>query len=75
MNQRRGKTHAASGADNGTTVNLQGLIRAVRDCQAALEAQGEEDSALRFEIFGDYLAEDVAEKGKPITFTTRMLGL
>lgn len=75
MQQRQGKSHAASGFDGGQTVSLQGLIRTIRDAQTALEAEGEEDSALRFEIFGDYLEQDVAQNNKPITFHMRMLGL
>lgn len=75
MNQRKGKMHAASGFDAGHKVDLQQLIRTVRDAQSDLEKAGEEDSALRFEIFGDYLEEDVAQKGKPLTYNARMLGL
>ena len=75
MNQRAGRYHAASLNDaGGGSIPLSQIIRFVRAAQAALERAKEEDSALRFEIFADYLEQDVVN-GKPFEFTTKALGL
>lgn len=74
MNQRAGKTHAAGMDQGGGSVQYSDLLRFVRAAQKALESEGEEDSALRFEILGDYLSEDY-KVGNPLTFTTKALGL
>lgn len=74
MNQRPGRYHSAALHDSGTSVPLSHLIRFVKAAQTALERHGEEDAALRFEIFGDYLQQDVVN-GKPFEFTTKTLGL
>lgn len=74
MNQRPGRYHSAALHDSGSAIPLSQLIRFVRAAQAALEKHGEDDSALRFEILGDYLQEDVVN-GKPFEFTTKTLGL
>jgi hypothetical protein len=74
-NQRRGSWHAASANDEGGgNVPLGSLIKFVRAAQAALEKESEDDAALRFEIFGDFLEKDVAN-GAPFTFSTKALGL
>lgn len=74
MNQRRGKMHAASMSDR-QDVPLAKIIRFVRQAQAALEGEGLEDEATRFEIFGDFLEEDVATGSHPLEFTYRSIGL
>ena len=74
MNQRAGKTHAAAMTDDGGSISLGSLIKFVRDAQKALEYEEEVDAALRFEIFGDYLEQDVVN-GAPFKFTTKALGL
>lgn len=74
MNQRSGKTHAAAAFDNRQTVDLAALIKFVADARFALEQEGEDESALRFELFEEYLREDVAN-GKPFGFTYKALGL
>ena len=71
-NQRPGKYHKASGADSGIHINAFALIKFCKEAQEVLQKRGEEDSALRFEILGDYLREDY--KGGQIN-TGRALGL
>jgi hypothetical protein len=74
MNQRAGKTHSAAATDNRQMVDLAALIKFVSAARVALEQEGEEDSALRFELFEDFLRNDVAN-GKPFGFTYKALGL
>jgi len=59
---------------DGTGINLRSVLSYARSAQRALEGEGEEDSALRFELFADYLEKEVAN-GKPFSFSTRTLGL
>lgn len=75
MQQRAGRFHsAAMNDDGGGNITLKQLIDFTRKAQASLEEAGESDAALRFEIFGDYLSEDVAN-GTPFQFSTKALGL
>lgn len=75
MNQRAGRYHSAAMNDEGGgKIDLKDLIYFVTQSQRALEDAGESDAALRFEIFGDFLREDVAN-GKPFAFSTKALGL
>lgn len=74
MNQRRGKMHAA-GLSDRQDVPLAKIIRFVRQAQAALEAENLDEEAARFEIFGDFLEEDVATGSAPLEFTYRSIGL
>ncbi len=55
-------------------ISLSSLIKYVRNCQVALENNGDEDAALRFEILGDYLTEDY-KPGQSLEFKTKHLGL
>lgn len=73
-NQRAGKTHAAAATDQRQSVDLQALIKFVAQARVALEENDEEDAALRFELFEDFLRNDVAN-GKPFGFTYKALGL
>jgi hypothetical protein len=74
-NQRSGRYHAAAmNDDGGGNITLKELITFVEKAQAALEDAGEGDAALRFEIFGDYLKQDVTS-GQHFQFSTRALGL
>lgn len=74
-NQRAGRFHGAGASDSeGGSIPLKALILFVTQAQQALEHIGEDESALRFEIFGDYLREDVAN-GARFEFTTKTLGL
>lgn len=59
---------------DGTGINLRSLLAYARSAQKALEQEGEEDSALRFELFAEYLEKDVAN-GKPFGFTYKTIGL
>ena len=75
MNQRAGRFHAASLNDSGGgNIALGDLIKFVRSAQDALEQTGESDSALRFEILGDFIENDVVA-GAPFKFSTKALGL
>ena len=75
MNQRKGSYHAAAMNDEGGgNITLKQLIAVIRAAQHELETNDEEDSALRFEIFGDFLENDIAN-GKPFSYTSRMIGL
>lgn len=74
MNQRRGKTHLGALSDDGGSVPLGGLIKFCIQAQHALEEEGEDDAALRFEIMADWLQKDVVN-GAPFTFSTKALGL
>lgn len=67
--------HAATMRDEGGgNITLKQLIEVIRGCQTALEEIGEEDSALRFEIFKDYLENEVTN-GKPLNYTNKLIGL
>ena len=59
---------------DGTGVNLRSVLNFARAAQKALENEGEEDAALRFELFAEYLQKDVAN-GKPFGFTYKTIGL
>lgn len=59
---------------DGTGVNLRTVLAYARSAQRALEQEGDEDAALRFELFADYLEKDVAA-GKPFGFTYKSIGL
>mgnify|MGYP006278213267 CR=1 FL=1 len=72
MNQRKGKTHAAALGDR-ERVDLKDLLFVLRCAQSELACAGEEDAALRFEIFRDYLINDY--RGGKLAYSTRMVGL
>ena len=72
MNQRPAKTHAA-GLRDGDTITIGSLVKFCREAKNELEKAGEEDAALRFEIFTDWLLNDY--RGGPLKFTTKALGL
>ena len=59
---------------DGTGVNLRSVINYATQAMVALQEAGEEDAALRFELFAEYLRQDVAN-GKPFGFTYKSLGL
>ncbi len=71
--QRPAKTHAATLNDDGN-IRLSSLIAFIRKAQAELEEMGEEDSAIRFEIFADWLTDDY-KPGTPFKFDFKALGL
>jgi hypothetical protein len=73
--QRKGKTHAA-GSDGGThKIDVMAIIRVVDRCKRELELAGHEDPAFYFEVFGDWIKEDVVKFGRPFEFENRTLGL
>jgi len=72
MNQRKGKTHAAALGDR-ERVDLKDLLFVLKCAQSELAASGEDDAALRFEIFRDYLVNDY--RGGKLAYTTKMVGL
>jgi len=57
MNQRAGKTHAASPRDNDY-ITLRALVNFCEAAQKDLQKEGDEDAALRFEILADYLRNE-----------------
>ena len=59
---------------DGTGVNLRTLTAFVRQAHVALVQEGEEEAAHFFELFKDFLEQDVAN-GKPFVFTYKTLGL
>ncbi len=72
MNQRAGKMHNASLRD-GDNIKLGDLVEFCERAQKDLEKLGEEDSALRFELFTEFLRKDF--KGGHLRYTSRALGL
>ena len=54
MNQRPGKTHAAVLRD-GDKIALRDLVDFLNDAHADLISEGDDDAALRFELFSEYL--------------------
>ena len=74
MNQRSAKTYSAAATDNRQSVDLMSLIKFVRQARAALEEAEKEDAAHYFEMFEEYLVQDVAN-GKPFGFTYKALGI
>lgn len=59
---------------DGTNVNLRTVAEYTKQAAAALQLAGEEDAAHYFEMFHEYLVQDVAN-GKPFGFTYKSLGL
>lgn len=59
---------------DGTGVNLRSVVNYAKQAMVALQEAGEEEAALRFELFAEYLQNDVAG-GKPFGFTYKSLGL
>lgn len=59
---------------DGTGVNLRSVVDYAKQAKEALEAAGEEDAAHYFDMFYEYLIQDVAN-GKPFRFSTKSLGM
>lgn len=72
MNQRKGKMHAAALGDK-VNIDLKDLLFVLKAAQTELESAGEEDAALRFEIFRDYLSSDY--RGGKLAYAPKMFGL
>lgn len=71
MNQRAGKTHAATLRDNDT-ITLRSLVNFCSSAKRDLLNYGDHDAAIRFEILEDYLRNDY--KGG-FTYNAKMIGL
>lgn len=59
---------------NEGTIKVSKLYKFIREAQDALEKAGDHEASLRFEILGDWLAEDY-KPSNSFEFTTRALGL
>lgn len=59
---------------DGTGVNYRSVVDYVSQAKAALEQEGETEAAHYFEMFEEYLKNDVVG-GKPFGFTYKTLGL
>ena len=63
-------------ARDTTTISTHDLIKFLDNAIQSLENKGEIEAATRFEIFRDYVAEDVLANKKPLDFDGgRSLGL
>lgn len=56
-------------------ISLRALIQYAKDATSALEAEGDNDAALRWELFTEYLQKDVATGKKQFRFESVQLGL
>jgi hypothetical protein len=75
MNQRIAKMKPASMSSfDDPVIRASTLIKFLEGAQLALEARGEEDSALRFECFKDYLRLDY-KSGSSLTFSRTAIGM
>ena len=70
-NQRPGKTHKAALSDTDR-VAVRDLVRFCEQAQSDLEKEGQEDSALRFELLAEFLRSDF--KGR-LEYRSRIIGL
>ncbi len=61
-NQRAGKTHRASGMDNGSEMKL---LEFFRNARVALEDHGDEDAAFYFEQIEDWIRSGKSIHEKP----------
>lgn len=71
MFQRAAKTHKATLSDSDK-ISLHSLIEFCKKARVDLENEGEEDSALRFEILEQWLRNDFKGQFK---YTSKMIGL
>jgi hypothetical protein len=55
-------------------VNLRSVVDYAKQAATALQEAGEDDAAHYFDMFYEYLIQDVAN-GKPFRFSTKSLGL
>lgn len=72
MNQRPGKTHAAALRD-GDRIALRDLVDFLKEARVELFAAGDDDAALRFELFEDYLRTNFT--GGKLKYKPGILGL
>lgn len=75
MNQRIAKMKPASLLNHDDpNIRTSTLVAFLEAAQQALEARGEEDAAIRFECFKDYLRND-HKSGTPLVFRGRTIGM
>ena len=74
MNQRPGKMHSAALGDS-QNVPLRSLIEYARNARVALAETDHDDASYYFEMFEDFLINEVANGSKPMSFTYKSLGL
>lgn len=72
MNQRPGKTHQAALRD-GDRIALRDLVDFLKEARVDLFAEGDDDAALRFELFEDYLRNNFT--GGKLKYKPGILGL
>lgn len=71
MFQRNAKTHKATLSDSDK-ITLHSLIEFCKNARKDLEHEGEDDSALRFEILEQWLRNDYRGQFK---YNSKMIGL
>ena len=64
-----------AGAAESFNIPLRAIIQYAKDATAALEAEGDTDAALRWELFTEFLEKDVASGKKQFRFQSVQLGL
>ena len=75
MNQRIARMKPASMTNHDDpSIRVSTLIKFIEGAQLALEARGEEDSAVRFECFKDYLLNDY-KMGSALLFSKSAIGM
>jgi hypothetical protein len=75
MNQRVAKMKPASFmSHDNPTIRVHSLVKFLHDAQLACEAKGEEDSALRFECFKEWLEQDY-KPGQTFQFSKTAIGM
>lgn len=72
MNQRPGKTHAAALRD-GDRIALRDLVDFLKEAQNDLVNEGDDDAALRFELFEEYLRNQFT--GGKLKYKPGIIGL
>lgn len=75
MNQRIAKMKPASLLNHDDpSIRTSTLVAFLEAAQQALEARGEEDAAVRFECFKEYLLNDY-KMGSPLLFSKSAIGM
>ena len=72
MNQRPGKTHAAALRD-GDRIALRDLVDILKEAQNDLVTEGDDDAAIRFDLFEEYLRNQFT--GGKLKYKPGIIGL
>ena len=72
MNQRPGKTHAAALRD-GDRIALRDLVDFLKEAQNDLVTEGDDDAAIRFDLFEEYLRNQFT--GGKLKYKPGIIGL